>query len=75
MMPYGAAMCIAIVSAGYLASKYPNMRCFAQFLLCFPSIIGAALGFYIPADNKGDRLSGFYLTAFSNGALPIQFSL
>ena len=73
-MPYGAVVCIGLPLVGYITSKHPNTRCINQVASCFPAIIGAALVFYLPAENQAGRLAGFYLTGFSNAALPLQFA-
>jgi len=75
LMPYGAATVIGLLVAGHISSAYPNTRIISQFMSCFPAIIGTALVFYLPSNNQAGRLAGFYITAFSNAALPIQFSL
>jgi MFS family permease len=75
LMPYGAVMCIGLPAFGYISSKYPNTRCINQFAAAFPAIIGSALVFYLAAGNQAGRLAGFYLTAFSNATLPLQFAL
>ncbi|EXJ92787.1 hypothetical protein A1O3_01339 [Capronia epimyces CBS 606.96] len=75
MMPYGAVMLIVLPAAGYITSKYPNTRCINQFCTSFPAIIGAALVYYLASDNQAGRLAGFYMTAASNAALPLQLSL
>lgn len=75
LAPFGAAESIALISSGYITHRWPNMRCFMQFATIAPAVIGAALVYYLPAENKAGRLVGFTITGFSNAGLPLQFSL
>jgi ACS family allantoate permease-like MFS transporter len=75
LVPFGAMETIALITSGYITHKWPNMRCFMQFATIAPSVMGAALVYYLPADQKAGRLVGFSITGMSNAGLPLQFSL
>jgi len=75
LMPFGLAETIALLTAGYVTYKWPNMRCYMQFVWGFTPVIGAALVYYLPHSNTAGRLVGFFLTGFSNAELPLQFSV
>ncbi|KAH8664252.1 allantoate permease [Xylariales sp. PMI_506] len=73
--PLGLTENIALITTGFVTYYYPNTRCLMQFVCNVPAVIGAALVYYLPEENRVGRLVAFYCTNFTNGSLPMMFAL
>ncbi|KZO89503.1 MFS general substrate transporter, partial [Calocera viscosa TUFC12733] len=59
--PGGATTCVAIYISGWLASRFPNIRCLLLALTCLPVMVGALVIWQASWSVPGVALFGYYL--------------
>ena len=74
-IPLGVTEIIGLLAAGFVTRRYQNTRCLMQVVLNIPALLGAALINGLPHSNHAGRLCAFYITNFTNGVLPLLWSL
>ncbi|KAH8887076.1 allantoate permease [Thozetella sp. PMI_491] len=60
-IPGGAVQFLALISGGYLCTKFPNIRCITMVVANSVCILGAALLVGLPSSNKWGRLVALWL--------------
>jgi len=55
-IPGGAVQFLALITGGYICTKFPNLRCITMMVANTICIIGAACLVGLPTDNKWGRL-------------------
>ncbi|KAK3698145.1 hypothetical protein LTR37_017103 [Vermiconidia calcicola] len=63
-IPGGAVQFLALISGGYICSKFPNLRCITMITANTICILGAGLLVGLPDDNKWGRLVALWLCYF-----------
>ncbi|KXX81879.1 Thiamine pathway transporter THI73 [Madurella mycetomatis] len=67
-LPIGALAFICILGSGYLGRFVPNSRLHIVSGSCVPVILGCALLWQLPSDNRAGRIVGYYLINFFSSA-------
>ncbi|KAH8651270.1 MFS allantoate transporter [Xylariales sp. PMI_506] len=60
-IPGGAVQALFILSAGFLASRFPNIRTILMGAYLVPTIIGVVLLWKLDRSNIGGLLAGYYI--------------
>jgi MFS transporter, ACS family, allantoate permease len=74
-IPLGCFEIIGLLFAGFIAERYPGMRCVMKFVVNIPGVIGAALINTLPESDKVGRLIAFYITDSTNATMSILWAL
>ncbi|CAI6334600.1 unnamed protein product [Periconia digitata] len=63
-IPGGAVQFLALISGGFICTKWPNTRCLTMTVANTICIVGAAMLVALPSTNKWGRLIGLWLCYF-----------
>jgi hypothetical protein len=63
-IPGGAVQFLALITGGFICSKFPNLRCITMMVANTICICGAGLLVGLPDDNKWGRLVALWLCYF-----------
>lgn len=75
-VPYGVVIIISLLSSVWVNDKVgANKRCLVAILYILPNVCGAFGLYFLPQENKGGRLTCYYLTGPYNAAFVIVLSL
>jgi hypothetical protein len=74
-MPGGATQLIFVLLACYLPSRFKNIRLIVMSFLNLISLVGMAMVYAIPAENKAARLGGYCLCTIFAANIPLALSL
>ncbi|KAK3051090.1 hypothetical protein LTR09_007840 [Extremus antarcticus] len=74
-IPGGAVQFLALITGGYICTKFPNLRCITMMVANTICIIGAACLVGLPTDNKWGRLVALWLCYFQGLGFSLSLTM